>query len=194
MNRRRLDLKVSFWSVLAGSCWLGCPVGCVAPHAPTHVAAPEIPVLRSSVVGTWRVEHVEVFAASGLSDLSEERVASLRNTWSRTDRTNEQLRNETLAILHLLNEDGSYEHSLDWAATPDRRFVEVGTWSIDEQGVLRCVNQDGGPSSLPEAQVLFMDDFTLIVRMEFPDKESGGTSEIVRHRRAASDEESPSRR
>ncbi len=133
------------------------------------------------LAGVWAVEHVEVFARNGAASLPEEQSTSLRRSWSRTDQTNSLLREQKLTILHTLNANGTYTHTLDWADAPERRFEESGTWTIDSAGVLRCVNSNGKASSLPEARVLHIDDATLIVRVDFTGA-AAGQSEIIRHR------------
>jgi hypothetical protein len=133
------------------------------------------------LAGVWAVEHVEVFARNGAASLPEEQSTSLRGSWSRTDQTNSLLREQKLTILHTLNANGTYTHTLDWADAPERRFEESGTWTIDSAGVLRCVNSNGKASSLPEARVLHIDDATLIVRVDFTGA-AAGQSEIIRHR------------
>lgn len=134
------------------------------------------------LAGVWSVEHVEVLAREGLSALPSDQAAAIARTWAGTDRTNTLLREQRLSILHTLRADGTYTHSLDWADSPQRRIEESGTWTIDGDGVIRCVNSTGDPSSLPEARVLLMDDSSLIVRMDFSGP-SAGQAEIIRHRR-----------
>ena len=134
------------------------------------------------LVGVWQVEHVEVYALEGLSALDAEGGSTLGQTWERTDRTNALLREERLTIRHVLNEDGTYLHTLDWADAPERRFVESGTWSCSAPDVISCINALDEPSSLPQAEVLHLDEVTLLVRMVF-EGESQGKAEILRHRR-----------
>jgi hypothetical protein len=134
------------------------------------------------LAGVWYVEHVEVFAKEGLSSLGSDGAAAIAQTWASTDRTNTLLREQRLSIVHTLNADGTYTHNLEWADPPGRRVEESGTWTIDSAGVIRCVNNTGDPSSLPEARVLSMDDSSLIVRMDFSGP-SAGQAEIIRHRR-----------
>jgi hypothetical protein len=143
-----------------------------------------------ALAGVWSVEHVEVFAKEGLSSLSSDGAAAIRDTWSHTDRTNALLREQRLKILHTLKADGTYVHTLDWADAPQRRVEESGTWTIDGDGVIRCVNSTGEASSLPEARVLSMDETSLIVRMDFSGL-SGGQAEIIRHRRLTSAQDGP---
>lgn len=142
------------------------------------------------LAGVWAVEHVEVFAKEGLSSLSPDLAAAIAQTWASTDRTNTLLREQRLSIVHTLNADGTYTHNLEWADPPGRRVEESGTWAIDSDGVIRCVNSTGDPSSLPEARVLFMDDSSLIVRMDFSSP-SAGQAEIVRHRRLTGKQDAP---
>jgi hypothetical protein len=132
--------------------------------------------------GVWSVEHVEVLAREGLSSLLSDQAAAIKETWTHTDRTNALLREQRLSIVHSLNPDGTYTHNLDWVDAPERRVEESGTWTIDSEGVIRCVNSTGEASSLPEARVLYMDDSSLIVRMDFSGP-SAGQAEIIRHRR-----------
>ncbi len=142
------------------------------------------------LAGIWSVEHVEVFAKEGLSPLGSDGAAAIAQTWASTDRTNTLLREQRLSILHALHADGTYTHTLDWADAPERRIEESGNWTIDGDGVIRCVNNTGDPSSLPEARVLSMDDSSLIVRMDFSGR-SAGQAEIVRHRRLIRAPDSP---
>lgn len=136
----------------------------------------------SSLAGVWSVEHVEVLAREGLSALPADEAADIKETWTHTDHTNTLLREQRLSIVHTLNADGTYTHNLEWADPPGRRVEESGTWTIDSAGVIRCVNSTGEASSLPEANVLYMDDSSLIVRMYFSGP-SAGQAEIIRHRR-----------
>jgi hypothetical protein len=151
----------------------------------TQVTQPDAwqSVAHARLAGVWSVEHVEVFAKDGVSSLPSDQATSLTESWTRTDRTNALLREQKLAILHTLDADGTYAHTLDWADAPERRFEESGTWTIDVAGVIRCFNSTGGRSSLPEARVLHMDDSSLIVRMDFSGPATG-QAEIVRHRRS----------
>lgn len=142
------------------------------------------------LAGVWSVEHVEVFAREGLSSLPSDEAAAIAQTWASTDRTNTLLREQRLSILHTLNADGTYTHSLDWADAPQRRIEESGTWTIDGDGVIRCVNSTGEASSLPEARVLSMGDSSLIVRMDFSGP-SAGQAEIIRHRRLTRAKDAP---
>ncbi|MEM7515772.1 MAG: hypothetical protein AAF368_02455 [Planctomycetota bacterium] len=187
--RNRTAVKTSFvMATVLLSHFLGA---CVAHHGSARKSVQRSGALTEEVArcltGVWSVEHIEVFATEGLSSLSAGQVESLTETWRRTDRTNTLLRERQLTILHELNADGTYTHTLDWVEAPEQRFVESGTWAMEKTDVISCANSTGEASSLPSARVLYADLSTLIVRMDFEER-----AEIIRHCRVSPAVKAPS--
>ena len=162
--------------------------GCATPARVGEDRAPISEQLHSRLSGVWYVERVAVVADDGVTPLRVDERTPLLSAWNRADRTNALLRERDLTILHRLRPDGTYTRTLDWHDASESRVVESGIWSIDTSHVLRCINHSGARAALPEAQVVYLDDSTLILRIDLAGA-APGKARVERLRR-----EPPTRR